>query len=462
MSISATGVVIMILGIYGLIFNAKFLYNILIFFIPFSATAVINVGSGDTGSAIQPFMFLGMLWLISIFAKNYRNFLNATEINKKEFTAILLLLGFAITSCLSLIMPFLINGKEMGNVNGNLNSSNPIIFSLRNVSQYIYLLFGIIMAISLYFHNRTEDNYKNTIKIYSYSILFVVVWGFFELLCNYTNISYPSFIFNNSISQAAQSSGMFLETEEQTKRIISVAVESSVLVQSVEILLPFLIIGIIKDKYIFNSTMDVLFVLILIVFIIRSTSTLGIVCLGFIGIWTMFYYLNKLSPNRKILFITGLVFIMPFILLIIYYLFRGILDAALFNKSDTYSSLERASGIMDAWHTFLNHPILGAGWGSVSSFDLFVKLLSNTGIIGGVFFIIFLFYLIRNQTRAKNTTYNNSVFKTAIIISFCTLIFSDIISGFSFVFGFFWLTIGLILVTGTNFHKEYEVINDKR
>jgi len=454
MSVTGTGWVFVFIGIYGLLFNKKFLYKCLVFFIPFSATAVINVGADGNGSAVQPFTFLGTLWLISLLIKKRGNSLRLIKLNKNDFNVILMLLVFSFVTLISLIMPVLINGKEVGNVTGSLNSSAPITFSFRNITQYIYLLFGVVMAIGFYFHNRTESNYAATLKIYSYSIMFVVFWGCVELFCFYKNLAFPSFIFNNSISGAAHGFGNFLDSEEVTKRISSVTVEASCLVQTVEVLLPFLITGFIKKKYIFNRTLDLLYIIVLYIFIIRTTSTLGIIGLGFISIWSLLFYLKTLDLKRKIIASVAFTFMLPIVLLVFYGLFHDIIEAAIFNKSDGYSSLERSGAVIDAWHTFLNHPLLGAGWGSVSSFDLFVSILSNTGIIGCLSLIAFLIFSIRNQLKADNIVYIKSNYKSSIILSFCTMIFSAIFSGFSFFFGFFWLTTGLMLVTGTNFYQK--------
>jgi len=455
MSITATGFVFIILGLYGLVLNKKFLYEITIFFIPFSSTAVINVGSAENGSAIQPFMFLGLIWLTSIFVRKRKGFINSLEINKAELNSILLLLCFAFVTGLSLIMPVLINGKEMGNVSGDLYSSAPIIFSTRNITQYLYLLFGIAMAICLYIHNRDQDNYRRTLKVFSYSIIFVVSWGVLELFCYTINITYPSFIFNNSISRSAGGFETFLQSEEEsTKRISSVAVEPSVLVQNIVMILPFLIVGVINKKYIFNRNFDIFLIISLYIFIIRTTSSLGIICLVLITLISTIYYYRKLNLKRKIISILCSIFIFPIFAIISYSLFQEIIDAAVFNKSDTYSSLERSSATLEAWSSFLNHPILGVGWGSVSSFDLFVKILSNTGIIGCFFFLGFLYTSFKNQIMARNISYKASTYMSSVIMSFSILIFANIVTGFSFVFGFFWLAISLMMVTGTNFYKK--------
>lgn len=454
MSITVTGVVIIILGLYGFLANRKFLYDILIFFLPFSATAVINVGSGDSGSAVQPYMVLGSLWLLSLILFSPADKIKQLKINKAELSSLITLLLFSFICLVSLIMPIMIAGKEQGNLSGELNSSGPIIFSSRSITQFIYLFLGVVLAIAFYFYNRTEDNYRRTVKVYTWSVIFVMLWGWFELFCTYTGLTYPHLIFNNSISKFAGGFNGVLDGEDALKRISSVSVEPSILTQSVLLILPFYIFSIIQKKYNYSKSLDIVFVLAIIIFIMRSTSTIGIVTM-FVSITLSFLlYFKKLSLKRKFLFFSVGIVTIPVFIGLVYLVFQNIINQVLFNKVDSYSGLERSSAILNAWDTFLTHPVLGVGWGSVTSFDLFVRLLSNTGILGCLAFLVYLITIIRNQSAAKNFYYNTSVIKPGVIVAFSGLIFSNMFSGFSYTFGFFWLVMGLAMVTGTNFYKK--------
>ncbi len=444
MALTITGIILLLLSLYGFFFNYKFLYNITIFFIPFSATAIFNIGSGDNGSAVTPFMVLGGVWLFSNLSRN-KNIFNI-KIDKYLFYSLTSLLLFILIAFISLLMPAIINGSEKGNITGELNSTGLISFSIRNITQFVYLFFGFLMAVAICFHNRDLQNYKHTIRVYCYSIIFVVLWGYLELFCFYKNIPYPSSIFNNSISKSAGGFQGILDSEDGIKRISSVAVEPSILVQSIEILLPFLLFGIIEKKYIFSKYFDIIFTINLYFFIFRTTSSVGIVCLILISILVLLLFLRKLSFRALVKSLTILAFIIPISLIFIYFEFPQIVESTLFNKTESYSALERSGAIIEAWGTFLRHPILGAGWGSVTSYDLFIKILSNLGIIGFLSLVIFLYLVLKNQIKTQDAIYKSSKYRYSIIVSFIVLIFSNTISGFSFVFGFFWLATGLMLV----------------
>ena len=448
MEITGTGYLIILLTLYAFTLNQSLLYKLTIFFIPFSATAVINVGAGDNGSAVPPYMFVGAFWILSLLIKK-QTFVKARFVDKYELTAITLLLVFAFIASISIIMPQLIDGRETANQLGRLNDYKPVKFSSKNVTQLGYLLFGVVFSIAIYIHNKDYVNYSATIKVYAWSIIFVICWGMLELFCFYTGITYPHLIFNNSISTSAGGYGGFVD-ESALKRISSVAVEPSILVQNLIIIFPLLGLHVLLKKNLFSRKIDIAYLVILMIFIIRTTSTTGLVCLAVSVLLIEWYYLKFLSYKKKITVILFTVVMLPIAALIMYVLFTDIFEKVLFGKSDSYSALERLTSVSDAWQNFLKHPFLGLGWGSVTSYDLIVKLLSNTGLLGFFAFSSYLIVLVRNQSKKFNSLNTNVHLNMAICIAFFAVICSNLISGFSFVFGFFWFITGLMMVSKTN------------
>jgi len=441
MSITITGFVFIIMTLYGLIFNQRFLYIITIFFLPFSATAVINVGVEGEGSSIQPYMFIGFFWMLSFYVKK----ISALKIYKAEFKPIAYLLLFTFTALISLIMPISINGQEYGNVTGKLGEYLPIVFSLKNITQFMYLLFGVLFSLTLYFHNKNLQNFNHTIKIYSRAIIFVIAWGILELASHYLGFKYPSIIFNNSFNSAAGGFGAVLDDELATTRIASVAVEASILTQTVIILLPFLVFSRVYNRHIFGNRQDLIFGIVCILFILRSTSTTGLLGLFFLFFTCGIFYFQILKRKKRQRLVIQIAFILPITIGVIYFFFFGYINNVLFSKGSSYSALERGEAISGAWRNFLNYPLLGTGWGSVSSFDLFVRIMSNVGIVGVVFFLMFILAIIRNQFKSKQGILK--YYNVSLITSFATLLFTNAISGFSFTFGYFWLIIGLSLIS---------------
>lgn len=108
MEISVTGIIIMALSMYGFFFNHKFLFYLNIFFIPFSATAILNIGTGDSASAIQAYMYLAVLNIILLFSKNFNQL---RSINKKEFEIIKYFIFFIVAALVSIVNLNFVQGK---------------------------------------------------------------------------------------------------------------------------------------------------------------------------------------------------------------------------------------------------------------------------------------------------------------------------------------------------------------
>jgi O-antigen ligase len=95
----------------------------------------------------------------------------------------------------------------------------------------------------------------------------------------------------------------------------------------------------------------------------------------------------------------------------------------------------------------MKSPILGLGWGSVVSHDLVMNLLSNAGIIGLISFLAFVVVVSRGLLRSIKSSYfaEEKCWKIAIALSFFTLLLINVFTGFAFVFGHLWLTVGLAM-----------------
>lgn len=438
MSITIIGILIIILCIYSFIFDRDLLYRATIFFLPFSATAVFNVGSNDGGSAVIPYMVMGSFWILSLIVFNLKSIINY-KFNKKELLPIFFLSLFGISALISLIMPIIINGKESGNISGHIDEYEPIVFSSRNITQLLYLAIGILFSIAIYATNKSLASLKRTIKIYANSTIFISIWGVFELFCKTVGIQYPDFIFNNSVKTSWATESYL---ENGASRITSVTAEPSILNQTLIIILPFFIIGLIKKNYIYNKYKDSIYLFIITFVIIRSASASGLISLVILTIITFSIVIKPFSIRKKIRYTIYFLLTSIISIVLVYFIFQNIITELLFNKADSYSGLERLNSILDGWDSFISHPILGMGWGSVSSMDLFVKILSNTGIIGCLVFTIFLI-----NTSINLFKYNKSIYKECLILSFLILILNNSITTFGFVFGYFWLIVGFAFIS---------------
>ena len=117
-------------------------------------------------------------------------------------------------------------------------------------------------------------------------------------------------------------------------------------------------------------------------------------------------------------------------------------------KLTSDSGLERMDSISHAWASFLDSPLLGVGWASVTSFDLWVLLLSNVGTLGCVAFAIFL---VSTLCKSWSNIFNTGV-QVATLNSISFLLFSSFwatqaVAGWSFQFMTSYFVIGIALAS---------------
>lgn len=418
--------------------SGKLLLKLAVFFVPFSATSAINFGEEGNGSSVQVYMLLSVAWM----AFQVFTYLSDSKQNKSLIIpkSTVLLLSFLLAAFFSLLMPLYINGADTANSTGRYADYELIEFKSTNITQYIYLVAGAVFSIFIG-SIINEKDLVELLKIYTYSILFVMLWGLYELYCFYTGMEYPAYLFNNNIHESAKGYTEVLVTaNEPLKRIASVTLEPSFLAQALLTLLPFYVYSCLNKAYIFGKRIDLLILLLLFFYIPFTTSSTAVTGLVFLII-LLFYR----SYRNNTFFVHYTIAFICLIFLLVYNLSDNIFyNLIIKEKSETSSGIERISTIMDGWETFTKYPLLGAGWGTVSSYDLIIKLAANCGIIGLALFSYFIFFLFKRFSFKSQLDSPDSFYKSTSL-SLSVLLFCNAISGFSFYLGHLWFILGLSL-----------------
>jgi O-antigen ligase len=279
----------------------------------------------------------------------------------------------------------------------------------------------------------------------------VALWGLLQFGCNLTGVSYPDFIFNNSASISGQG---FLETLDGVGRVSSVTVEPSILAQSLVTLLPLTFpswLGtgsVISHK--FDRLCSALFIVVLIL-CTSSTAYLGLFLLGLLSIF-MLRRTGTLSIGKAIaraLILGGLLIVTAVLLISTVPIFRDVMTSVFLTKSSSGSALERLMTVELAFGYFKKFPLLGIGWGSATSHDLFVKLLSNVGVIGTFVFVGAVCSVIRGGWRALRPFVLPIDFSCfAWLLSLMVFVLTAVFVGFPLAFGNFWLILGIAMSVG--------------
>jgi O-Antigen ligase len=446
MPMTIWGYIFLLVGMVAM-FSPKWLYRLLIFWTLFSATAFANFGQEDTGSALQVWMFLGVLWLLRLFAGSAFSF--SFAVDRRILPPCTLLAAFLLIAAFSLAMPIYIDGSLViaSPILGD-NSETPLRFTSHNFTQLLYLAFGVIIAICVAQRNLREDYRRETERILMYAGIFVAGWGLFQFFCNTTGFSYPDFIFNNSNSPYAKG---FLQTLDSTDvgRISSVCLEPSVFAQGLVTLLPLTLPAWLKRGAAISTTVDRLSSILFVVALLLSTSSTAYLALvlAFFLLGLVLIRTKIISRAQSVGLVVAVVVLgagAAAVLFATVTSMSNIVSAALLSKGSSGSAIERLMTIQYAFGYFQRYPVLGIGWGSATSHDLIVLLLSNVGILGATVFLVAMFYIVRSNWQLISSLDTPLNLSRAVWFQSLTIFFiTGIIVGFPLVFGNFWVILGM-------------------
>jgi O-antigen ligase len=448
MEITTTGVILVPLGILLFIFKPNLLYWCMVFSLPFSATAIANIGFMGARSGVQATILFGSLWMIKEGGRALKKSRSWQSPEMRISVRQLRLFMFA--ALLSLIMPLWINGGLTIYCPDLLcNETPPLTFGLRHITQSLYLAYGLIITIFIAVRNSNPEEFRKSVRVFLISAIFASSWGFLQWYCNDAGISYPAFIFNTSATESAM--GYMQELGDLgVTRISSVSTEPSMLAQFILLALVFAIFAVFGQRTVISKFWDrvaLIFTVLILLLTTSSTAYIGLAILlpvALLGLW----YLGRLGA--KPLGIIGFALLVLYVTYARSQLIQELADRMIFSKAEDYSGIGRLNSVLLALGYFRAYPILGIGWGSASSYDLIVKLLSNTGILGLVTFAIFIGTVFSRlwksmKPRAVAQPLERTFWACCFLVAIFMLIVTNELTGFAFVYGHLWFIFGMAL-----------------
>ncbi len=445
MAVPPIGLLLLLAGPVLMVVRPRWLYIATVFFLPFTATAVINVGSGANASAVQASMYLGSLLILRYAALYIRRAeLPFPRISRSS----LVWLGlFTATTAVSLVMPLWIDGRESIPADKLFDlSSTPLFLTSHNVTGVLYMVFGFLLSYLTAVLNQRAATLRLSVKSFIAGSVFAALWGVVEFLCKLSGVPYPAVVFNTSASLSA---GGYLQTAAGFNRLSSVSVEPSILSQTLLVAIALYLPFIFGAGRLFTRATDRGFFLLLIAVLFLSTSSTA-----YVGIVLVTVVVLALLALRGMLRLRQLVLPIGVILLtVLLYVtvppVQQVLDAALFSKSQGGSALERLMTISNSYDMFLKYPVLGIGWASITSHDLIVNILANAGLVGlltfgAAMYAMFGFLYRSIQSRPASRRMADLMhLDFALYVALAVTLITSVVSGFLNTFAFFWFVLGL-------------------
>lgn len=438
MNFPISGLVLLSLGAYLLVFAPRMLYLATVFLIPFSAMAVANVGWGGDHKGIAAWIFMGTLWILRTSISHVPFWKRAGwRLTRRARIELLALLACA---CVSLLVPLIVNGTNwIEYFRLYSNERVPLRLDAQRITQTGYFAFGIIFTIFVAVENCDAKRLLQSVRAYLCSAMFVSLWAFVQLWCNLTGHTYPAFLFNTSMGTSAQ---LYTErlSELDLARVSSVAVEPSQLAFSMLLAFVILLVSIGLRRPVLTKGWDLLTLVLVTAALIVSTATtayLGLVLAsGLVFIVLMRTGTARWWHGAVAVGVVACCVVALLALPLVHDLFNLVVLA----KAEGGSGMERLKSISLGIRYFREYPIFGASWNVVSSADLLFQVLSGLGIVG---FGVLTVFLTNELRRLWVAPARGSRWSQVLFPAVCLMVCLSELAGFPFPMGYVWFALGL-------------------
>ncbi len=444
------GYIMLAVAMASFLFSPKWLYRMLVFWSLFSASTAANIGSGTDVSALQIWMLFGTAWLARLVLDNLMRL--SFALDRRILQQCLWLLGFILVAAISLWMPVYINGSLMIMSPALMKiSETPLYLTSHNVTQLLYLIFGGCITLAVAHGNLNETTRRHTERVLLVSAVVLAAWGLMQFFCNVTGLIYPAFLLNNSKAISGQG---YMETLQGMGRISSATTEPSVFAEAMLSMLPLTLPAWLGRKPILGPVIDRGCTILLVTVLLLSTSSTGYLGMGVLGVtWIAILLKSRTmkagkSLGRILIIGVALIGVLAVIIAAVPAA-QDIARRAVFEKGASGSALERAMTVVLALGYFMQYPILGVGWGSVTSHDVIALMLSNVGIVGFAVFLGTVGTVLLRSWRtlvplSDSLSTSRAVWLTAIAV-YQLITF---VAGFPLAYGNYWVVLGLAIATG--------------
>lgn len=392
MQLTYMGMVLIPVGLFTFIFKYEWLIYLMVFFSAFTGASILNISD----ISVQPSYYFFILFLLRYFFKIIKK---GEIIKPNKFLTL-----FMVISLMSLVMSYLLEGKNVIVLNPN-DEYDSVKFSIQNITQYMYLLFGFLVYWTSkdYIIRFLKYRYEKLVKVFLWSTTIICILGIYQQMAYILGLPFDDF-FRQGVHGNIQTFGSFI-------RVYSVFIEPSM--YSI-----FLILSLVISICIPNNIWRYKNVLIFLIIINGIMSTSSTFIVGIILIMVIFFIGNiKIKYSKddiklSLYFILLLTIIMLSVLIISKFnsdiidnIINGLVDK-INGKGDSASS--RSIAFMHHMKIALKYPILGTGFGSVRSYDLISTWMSSIGVIGVFVFILFLINIVVNL---KDIILDRSMYK---------------------------------------------------
>jgi hypothetical protein len=411
MELTIWGLIFIPLGIVILLLDAKLLIPLLILSLSLQMTSLINIPTANYG--FQLYRYLTILISFAFFIQLFRKGLRIKFENRFFKKMAIILFAFSLyATIISFLGPLIFKGyhvfpPSIGIDYSALFGPSPLKFSSLNIAMPLYILFYFLTFLYLIIAPLTKKDIELIQKSWKITItltLILLIIQFISFFLGYNNIL--SFINNTKQREYVLSTYSYLS--QNFPRLQGTFLEPSMAS-------PFLIgmfiylLDLIKQRSKQEKKFFIRFMgLLIIIFLLFLTTSTTAYISTFIML-VIYLILNRPIKRRDFkLLLDKRISITLFSLLLSIILFAliiqnlygktlitNIFETFLFNKPESLSYHSRLASDIYSFKLFLDTYFIGVGLGSHRSSSLLSTLLSTTGIIGIIFFILYIYIFLK-------------------------------------------------------------------
>ena len=430
MSLEPIGVITFILGIYCLLAGTRATVIAFVVFCTLGSAAALLLG----GANVQPgHLFLLFLAVASLtWRKTSNNALLALRISEPGFWLLCLVLYGVMSSWL---MPRLFTGDTyivpLGSTDSLITVAGvvPLGPVSSNITQSIYMLGDLGCFVMIVAIGSTVDGFKALAKALTAYAAVNIMFGALDLATSATGTQEVLKFIRN-----AQYTFHDEESVGDMRRIIGSWPEASAFAG-----MTLGALGFTGTLWLYgrNPTVTGILAFLSLAFVLLSTSSTGLV--GSVAVLGMLYVvaLMRCGTQRDYRFSSAAVVFGPLTILVIALLVLSndtasskLLDyanALVFEKATSESGMQRASWNVFAWQNFLDTNGLGVGLGTNRTSSFAMAVLSNVGIPGAIFYLLFLVLSFAPKKGAPRSYFSDV--RTAATVAGLSLLIGAFIAG---------------------------------
>lgn len=437
MSFTLVGLGVMVAGAWLFVTNKRGLALMTVFSIPFTATAVANVNVSGGRTGVSVYVFLASLFVI----RQAIDAMAKRKVVKLGPAVVLAWASFALVIMASILVPLLLHHSALLVRHESL--SGPYVpASARfehEVTQVGYVFVGIAFMLALAMWVRANGKLLMVLRSYVLGTTFASIWGLYQLASRVGHIPYLT-LFNNDANPAARG---YEQTLGGLPRVASVALEPSILAQTLLISIALLLVAAITKRRLFSGKMDGALLSLHVAALVVTTSSSGYAGLTLLLVLAIPVLLRNL---RASIVMAGTIAIAVSITALVVFgsTHTGelLIRETLTQKLHSYSAVDRLHTVLAAWKAFTWSPILGMGWGTVTSHDVFVRVLANAGVLGLMTFLLATFSSIAGLFQVKGGA-SARARRTGLLLATLTVGSVMVVTGLEYPLGYMWLLLAI-------------------